>query len=113
MSAPFLCATCVGRKARLVPTAARGESIRARGRSAPSDAVVLARLRHCVGFPRAPGTGVAFGYRMHSTNQTTRTEVESHFIELLKDFKTATLITLGLGGGLHGRPMAIGRIEDD
>lgn len=50
---------------------------------------------------------------MHSTNQTTRTEVESHFIELLKDFKTATLITLGLGGGLHGRPMAIGRIEDD
>ncbi len=50
---------------------------------------------------------------MHSTDPTTRTEVESHFLELLKKFKTATLVTAGLGGGLHGRPMAIGHIEDD
>ena len=51
---------------------------------------------------------------MHSTNnQGTRTEVEAHFLELLKGFKTATLITRGLGGGLHGRPMGIGHVEDD
>jgi general stress protein 26 len=67
----------------------------------------------CVAFPRARGTGVAWELRMHSTNQTTRTEVESHFLELLRNFRTATLITRGLGRGLHGRPMAIGHIEDD
>ena len=39
-------------------------------------------------------------------------EIESHFLELLKGFKTATLITRTLGGGLHGRPMSIGEIED-
>jgi len=50
---------------------------------------------------------------MHSTDPTTRTDIESHFLELLKEFKTATLVTLALGGGLRGRPMAIGHIEDD
>lgn len=50
---------------------------------------------------------------MHSNNQTTRSEVESHFLELLHGFKTATLITRGFSGSLHGRPMSIGHVEDD
>jgi general stress protein 26 len=64
-------------------------------------------------FLESRGTAVALTEDMHSTNQTTRTEVESHFLELLKSFKTATLITRGLGGGLHGRPMAIAQVEED
>jgi general stress protein 26 len=50
---------------------------------------------------------------MHATNQVTRTEVESHFLELLKSFKTATVITRALDGGLRGRPMSVGHFEDD
>ncbi|HEX5101543.1 MAG TPA: pyridoxamine 5'-phosphate oxidase family protein [Polyangiaceae bacterium] len=40
-------------------------------------------------------------------------EIEAHFLELLKAFKNATLITRAFGGGLHGRPMSIGHTEDD
>ena len=40
-------------------------------------------------------------------------EIEAHFLELLKVFKNATLITRAFGGGLHGRPMAIGHTDDD
>lgn len=40
-------------------------------------------------------------------------EIEAHFLELLKVFKNATLITRAFGGGFHGRPMAIGHTDDD
>lgn len=50
---------------------------------------------------------------MHSKDQTAPKEIEAHFLELLKGFKTATLITRTLGGGLHGRPMSIGEVEDN
>ena len=48
---------------------------------------------------------------MTSTQQGT--EIEAHFLELLKVFKNATLVTQAFGGGLHGRPMSIGQTEDD
>lgn len=49
---------------------------------------------------------------MHSTNQATGSVIEAHFLELLKSFKTATLVTRDVGGQ-HGRPMSIGHVEDD
>jgi len=49
---------------------------------------------------------------MHSTNQATGSIIEAHFLELLKSFKTATLVTRDFGGQ-HGRPMAIAQVDDD
>ncbi len=36
-----------------------------------------------------------------------------HFISLLKDFKTAMLVTHTGPSGFHARPMAIAKVEDD
>ncbi len=40
-------------------------------------------------------------------------EQHDHFISLLKRFHTAMLVTLSGERGLHARPMAIARVEDD
>ena len=36
-----------------------------------------------------------------------------HFLELLHEFDTATLITRGKSGDLHGRPMAVADVDSD
>ncbi len=36
---------------------------------------------------------------------------EEHFFELLKEFETATVITRGRTGELHGRPMAVAEVD--
>lgn len=46
------------------------------------------------------------------TTEHTR-ETEAHFLELLKVFKTAMLITRAFGGGFHGRPMSIAHHDED
>jgi general stress protein 26 len=38
---------------------------------------------------------------------------EAHFFELLREFDTATVITRGRTGELHGRPMAVAEVGDD
>lgn len=38
---------------------------------------------------------------------------EAHFFEMLHEFDTATVITRGRTGELHGRPMAIAEVCDD
>jgi len=38
---------------------------------------------------------------------------ERHFFELLHEFETATVITRGRTGELHGRPMAIADVDDE
>ncbi len=43
----------------------------------------------------------------------TQAETQEHFLELLKRFDTALLITHTPSGLLHGRPMGISQIEDD
>lgn len=40
-------------------------------------------------------------------------QAERHFFELLKQFETATVITRGRTGELHGRPMAVADVADD
>jgi general stress protein 26 len=40
-------------------------------------------------------------------------EERSHFIALLKKFRSAMLVTLGEGESFHSRPMAIARVEED
>jgi general stress protein 26 len=40
-------------------------------------------------------------------------ETVSHLVSLLRDFEAATLITRQRGGSLHGRPMAIARVDDN
>jgi len=50
---------------------------------------------------------------MHASDQAAPKVIEAHFLELLKEFKNATLVTRTLGGGLHGRPMSIGEVEDN
>ena len=40
-------------------------------------------------------------------------ETVSHLVSLLRDFDAATLITRQRGGSLHGRPMAIARVDDN
>lgn len=40
-------------------------------------------------------------------------EQAEHFISLLKNFRTAMLVTHTTERGLHARPMAIARVEDD
>lgn len=49
---------------------------------------------------------------MHSRDQTAPKEIEAHFLEILKGFKSGTLITRSVNGGLHGRPMSVGEVED-
>lgn len=49
---------------------------------------------------------------MHSTNPATGSDIEAHFLELLKGFKTATVVTRDFGG-LHGRPMSVGHVDED
>lgn len=38
---------------------------------------------------------------------------ELHFFRLLRDFETATVITRGRTGELHGRPMAVAQVADE
>ncbi len=38
---------------------------------------------------------------------------EAHFLELLREFETATVITRTRSGELHGRPMAVAQVDDD
>jgi len=38
---------------------------------------------------------------------------EEHFFELLREFDTATVITRGRTGELHGRPMAVADVDAD
>lgn len=40
-------------------------------------------------------------------------ETVSHLVALLRDFDAATLVTRCRGGGLHGRPMSVARVDDD
>ena len=40
-------------------------------------------------------------------------ETVAHLVSLLRDFQAATLITRSRGGSLHGRPMAIARVDDN
>lgn len=40
-------------------------------------------------------------------------EAVAHLVALLRDFDSATLVTRARGGSLHGRPMAIARVEDN
>lgn len=48
-----------------------------------------------------------------ATAKTTQDKAEQHFFELLKGFDTAMMVTHGNNVGLHARPMAIARVEDD
>lgn len=43
----------------------------------------------------------------------TSPETVAHLVSLLRDFAAATLVTRSRGGSLHGRPMAIARVEDN
>lgn len=45
--------------------------------------------------------------------QDTSHEAVEHLVSLLRDFDSATLVTRSRGGSLHGRPMAIARVEDN
>ena len=46
-------------------------------------------------------------------SQDTSPEEVLHLVSLLRDFDSATLVTRSRGGSLHGRPMAIARVEDN
>ncbi|RYZ08350.1 MAG: general stress protein [Myxococcales bacterium] len=45
--------------------------------------------------------------------QESTPETVLHLVSLLRDFDSATLVTRSRGGSLHGRPMAIARVEDN
>jgi general stress protein 26 len=45
--------------------------------------------------------------------KTTQEQAEQHFIEVLKTFDQAMLVTHGSAAGLHARPMAIAKTEAD
>ncbi len=45
--------------------------------------------------------------------KTTEAKAEQHYLEVLKDFDEAMLVTHGSAAGLHARPMAIAKIEPD
>lgn len=40
-------------------------------------------------------------------------EATRHLVALLRDFDSVTLVTRSRGGSLHGRPMAIARVDDN
>jgi general stress protein 26 len=40
-------------------------------------------------------------------------DTHKHLYDLLKDFRTAMLVTQGGGSGMHGRPMAIAQLKPD
>ncbi|MDF3069904.1 MAG: Pyridoxamine 5-phosphate oxidase [Polyangiaceae bacterium] len=40
-------------------------------------------------------------------------EAVAHLVSLLRDFDAATLVTRSRGGSLHGRPMAVARVDDN
>lgn len=48
-----------------------------------------------------------------ATLKTTEAKAEQHFHEVLKDFDEAMLVTHGSQAGLHARPMAIAKTEQD
>ncbi|HKU43919.1 MAG TPA: pyridoxamine 5'-phosphate oxidase family protein [Polyangiales bacterium] len=50
---------------------------------------------------------------MATAQTTTGFKAEQNFFEILKGFDTAMLVTHGSTAGLHARPMAIARAEDD
>lgn len=40
-------------------------------------------------------------------------EAEEHLYDLIKDFRAAMLVTRGLGGSVHARPMAVAQLTPD
>lgn len=48
-----------------------------------------------------------------ATAKTTQDKAEQHFLELLKGFDTAMLVTHGNNVGLHARPMGIAQVDSD
>lgn len=50
--------------------------------------------------------------QLHAT-KSSAPEAEHHWLELLHEFETATLITRSRAGRLHGRPMSIAQVEKD
>lgn len=50
---------------------------------------------------------------MKPEHESNRTEVTSHFFELLRAIHTGTLVTHGPGGTLKGRPLSVAHVEDD
>jgi general stress protein 26 len=48
-----------------------------------------------------------------ANEKTTQDKAEQHFLEVLKDFDQAMLVTHGSSVGFHARPMAIAKTETD
>lgn len=40
-------------------------------------------------------------------------DTQKHLYELIKDFRTAMLVTHGSASGMHGRPMAVAQLKPD